>query len=208
MKIILLLLLSGISLGCFSQRLSSFVSVGLGTSIEQNIEGCSNQNRSRIVGSMSAYYRVTDRISIGAEAMGSGALNIFGRTACDIVDPTDNSLKLSHSNLNAGTVLLRSKFQLITYKEMEPYIGVGVGINTYTYPSPVKDVERAKKSSFVFSPEIGVNMYKFQFSCKLILGGKTPAFGKMDTERNQMVTMQSMKAEQVYLTIGYQLFRF
>jgi hypothetical protein len=64
-----------------------------------------------------------------------------------------------------------------------------------------------KKATFVLSPEIGVNMYKFQFACKLILGGKTPAFSGMDPERNKIVNLQSIKAQQVYLTIGYQFFR-
>jgi hypothetical protein len=59
----------------------------------------------------------------------------------------------------------------------------------------------------VFSPEFGINIYKFQFACKLIKGGKTPSFNGTDPSTGKAVSLQSVKADQVYLTIGYQLFR-
>ncbi len=208
MKSLLVLILSAISFSSFSQRLSGYAAVGLGTSIENNIPGCSEQNRSRFIGSMSLYYRVNGRISIGAEAIGSGALNLFSKSSCETTDPADNTLRLSPSNQKAGTSLLHAKLLLMSYKEMEPYIDMGIGFNTYYYSDPTKDAGRIKKSSFVMSPSIGIDIYKFQFACKLIIGGKTPSFSGMDTERNQKVSLQSIKAQQVYLTIGYQLFRF
>lgn len=192
----------------FSQRLSGYAALGLGTSLEKNIEGCSEQNRARYIGSMSAYYRVNGRISIGAEAMGSGPLNIFGKSACDLNDPNDNSLKLSPSNLKSGTVLLHGKMLLMSYKEMEPYVDMGIGFNTYRYADPVKDAGSIKKTTFVMAPELGINIYKFQFACKVIIGGKTPQFNGTDPEQqNRVVKLESIKAQQVYLTIGYQLFR-
>lgn len=207
MKSLLFIMLCGISAGAFSQRLTNYVSVGMGTSIEDNIEGCSDQNRMRYIGSMSMYYRLTDRISIGAEAIGSGRLTIFGNSSCDVTNPSDNSLKLGPSNQKAGTILMHGRMKLLNYKEMEPYFDMGVGINTYSYSDPIKDAGTVKKRSFVFSPEFGINMYKFQFACKLIVGAKTPSFSAMDPEKNRMVSLQSVKAQQVYLTIGYQLFK-
>lgn len=206
MKSILLLVLSGIGITGYSQRLSNYVSAGLGTSLENNIEGCTQQNRSRYIGGMSVYYRLTDRFSIGAEAITSGRLDIFGKSSCDVTDPADNSLKLSPSNLKAGTVLLHGKITLFHYKEMEPYISMGMGINTYYYTEPVKGAGRLRKTSPVVSPEFGINMYKFQFACKLIMGGKTPSFSGVN-ENERAVTLQSTKPNQVYLTIGYQMFK-
>jgi hypothetical protein len=134
-------------------------------------------------------------------------LNVFGKSSCDVSDPTDGSLRLSPSNLKSGTVLLHGKLLLMSYKEMEPYIDMGIGLNTYRYADPVKDAGSIKKTSFVMAPELGINIYKFQFACKLIIGGKTPTFTGTDPEQNRKVTLQSIKAQQVYLTIGYQLFR-
>lgn len=207
MKSILLLIFSGVSLSCFSQRLSGYAAVGMGTSLEDNIAGCSNQNRSRFIGSMTLYYRVAERLSIGAEANGSGAFNIFNRSSCSVDDAGENTLRLSPSNLKAGSILLRNKILLFSYKEMEPYIDLGVGLNTFYYSEPVKDAGSIKKTRLVFSPEFGMNIYKFQFACKFIMGGKTPAFNGIDPETGKMVTLESMKADQWYITIGYQLFR-
>lgn len=206
-SIFLLLVAFAVSTCAFSQRLSGWASLGLGTSLEKNIEGCSEQNRARYIGSMSAYFRVNGRISIGAEAMGSGPLNVFGKSDCETSDPSDNSLILSPSNLKSGTVLLHAKMLLMSYKEMEPYIDMGIGFNTYRYADPIKDMGSIKKSTIVFAPEFGINIYKFQFACKVIVGGKTPSFSGTDPEQNRKVTLQSINAQQVYLTIGYQLFR-
>jgi hypothetical protein len=206
MKSILLLLLSGTCITGYSQRISNYISGGLGTSLEKNIEGCTEQNRSRYIGSMSIYCRLTDRFSVGAEAITSGRLDVFGKSSCDITDPADNSLKLSPSNLKSGTVLLHGKMNLFQYKEMEPYISMGMGVNTYYYSEPVKGAGRLRKMSPVVCPEFGLNMYKFQFACKLIMGGKTPSFSGVD-EHERAVTLQSTKPNQVYLTIGYQLFK-
>lgn len=205
MKSLFILLLICTCTSTYSQRISTFFSAGLGTSLEDNIEGCSKQNRSRYIGSGILYFRVNDRFSIGAEAITSGRLDIFGKSGCDIINP-DNSLQLSPSNLKSGTVLLHGKFNLFQYKEMEPYISIGTGVNTYYYSEPVKGAAKLKKVSPVISPEIGINMYKFQFACKLIIGGKTPSFNGID-ENDRVVTLQSTKPNQLYLTIGYQLFK-
>lgn len=207
MKSILILILTGISVTSYSQRISTYISGGLGTSLEDNISGYSQQNRSRYIGSAGVYYRLTERFSVGAEAIASGRLDIFGKSAGSITNPSDNSIQLSPSNLKAGTVLLQGKMILFNYKEMEPYIGMGVGFNTYYYSEPMKDAGQLKKMSAVMSPEFGIKMYKFQFACKLIVGGKTPSFSGVD-ENDRKVTLQSTKANQLYLTIGYQLFKF
>ncbi|HYE55203.1 MAG TPA: hypothetical protein VD996_10180 [Chitinophagaceae bacterium] len=207
MKSIILLLLCGAAMTTQAQRLTNYVSFGLGTSIEKNIEGCSEQNRTRYIASMAMYYRLTDRFSIGGEAIASGKLGLFGNSSCNTTNATTNTLQLSPSNPTASTVLLHGKMMLISYKEMEPYIDMGVGINTYSYSDPVKDAGKVKKRSFVFAPEVGINMYKFQFACKMILGAKTPSFNGTDTENNRHVALESIKAQQVYLTIGYQLFK-
>lgn len=207
-SILLLLVISAVATVACAQRLSGYASVGLGTSLENNIEGCSEQNRARFIGSMSAYFRVNGRISIGAEALGSGPLNVFGKSSCDVNDPNDNSLKLSPSNMRSSTALLHVKMLLMSYKEMEPYIDMGIGFNTYHYSDPIKDAGNIKKSRVVMAPEFGINIYKFQFACKVILGGKTPQFNSTDPEQqNRVVTLPSIKAQQVYLTIGYQLFK-
>lgn len=205
--LLLLLLLSVTSAFTYAQRLSGYGALGLGSSIEKNVTGCDEQNRSRYIGSLSIYYRATPRISIGVEALNSGALNIFNKSNCDVTDPSDNTLRLSPSNLKAGTMLLRTKMLLLSYKEMEPYLGMGIGINTYRYDDPVKDAGNIKKNTVVLSPEFGIDIYKFQFACKLILGGKTPRYYGQDPEQNRKVSLESIKAQQVYLTIGYQLFR-
>ena len=208
MKSILLLLLCGMSATAFSQRLSTYGALGFGSSIEKNIAGCDEQNRTRYIGSMSMYYRVNGRISIGGEALGSGPLNIFNHASCEMTDQSTNTLWLSPSNLKSGTVLLRGKMLLLSYKEMEPYISMGIGVNTYSYSDPVKGAGRIKKGTVVMSPEFGIDIYKFQFACKVIIGGKTPGYNGTDPEQqNRRVSLESIKAQQVYLTIGYQLFR-
>jgi hypothetical protein len=207
MKPILFLLLSCMSASTFSQRLSGYASLGLGSSIEDNIAGFNSQNRTRFIGSMAFYFRVNGRLSIGAEATGSGPLNILGQSDRAITDPSDNSLVLSPSNLKASGILLRNKVLLFSYKDWEPYIDIGVGINTYYYSDPVKDAVTIKKSSFVLSPEFGVNIHKFQFAVKMISSAKTPRFSGTEPEGSKAVSLQSIKAQQVYLTIGYQLFR-
>lgn len=207
MKSILLLLLTGISITGYSQRISTYISGGLGISLEDNIAGYSQQNRSRYIGSAGVYYRLTERFSVGAEAITSARLDIFGKSQASITDPSDNSIQLSPSNLKAGTILLVSKMVLFNYKEMEPYIGMGVGFNTYYYSEPVKGAGQLKKTSAVMSPEFGIKMYKFQFACKLIVGGKTPSYSGVN-ESEQVVTLQRTKPNQLYLAIGYQLFKF
>jgi hypothetical protein len=207
MKCILLLLLTGISITGSSQRISAYISGGLGTSLEDNIAGYTQQNRSRYIGSAGVYYRLTERFSTGAEAITSNRLNMFGKSAGSITNPSDNSIQLSPSNLKAGAVLLVGKMVLFNYKEMEPYIGMGVGFNTYYYPEPVTGAGQLKKTSAVMSPEFGIRMYKFQFACKMIMGGKTPSYNGVN-EHEQAVTLQRTSPNQLYLTIGYQIFRF
>ena len=207
MKTALLLLLSAASLTASAQRLSGYAALGLGSSVEKNITGCDEQNRSRYIGSTSIYWRVNQRISIGAEALGSGAFNVFKKAECNMTDGTTNTLYLSPSNLKSSTALLRMKMLLLSYKEMEPYIGMGIGMNTYYYSDPVKDAGRIKKKTVVLSPEVGIDIYKFQFACKVIIGGKTPGYNGTDPEQNRPVSLESIRAQQVYLTIGYQLFR-
>ena len=86
-------------------------------------------------------------------------------------------------------------------------LALGIGVNTYYYSDPVKDAGRLKKGTVVISPEFGIDIYKFQFACKVIVGGKTPSYNGTDPEQNRPVSLESIKAQQVYLTIGYQLFR-
>ena len=207
MKSLLLLIFAAITLSGFGQRFSGYAAVGLGSSLEDNIPGITTQNRSRFIGSMSLYCKVTERLSIGAEANGSGAFNVFNRSSSNIGDGENNSIQLSPSNLKAGSILLRNKIQLFSFREIEPYIDIGFGLNTFFYDDPVQNGGTIKKTRFVFSPEFGINIYKFQFACKLIRGGKTPSFTGTDPETNKTITLQSVKANQVYLTIGYQLFR-
>lgn len=207
MKAIFFLFFCSLSATTFSQRLSGYAAIGMGSSIEDNIEGCSNQNRLRYIGSFTLYYRVTGRFTVGAEAIGSGPLNLFNKSSCNITNP-DNSLSLSPSNQRAGTILLHNKMLLFSYKEMEPYIDFGVGINTFYFSEPDKGAGNLKKTAFVFSPEFGIDIYKFRFACKVIVGGKTPRFTGTDADENRTVKLESMKPQQVYLTIGYQMFRF
>jgi hypothetical protein len=207
MKSLLLLVFTGISLSGFSQRFSGYAAVGLGSSLENNIQGITTQNRSRFIGSMTLYCRVTERLSIGAEANGSGSFNVFTRSSANVDDAEGNTVQLSPSNLKAGSILLRNKILLFSWREIEPYIDVGLGLNTFYYSDPVADMGTIKKTRFVFSPEFGINIYKFQFACKLIKGGKTPSFHGTDPSTGKTVSLQSVKADQVYLTIGYQLFR-
>ena len=207
MKSLLLFIFTGISLSSFSQRFTAYAAVGLGSSLEDNIQGITTQNRSRFIGSMSLYCKVTERLSIGAEANGSGAFNVFNQPSANVGDGEGNAIQLSPSNLKAGSILLRNKIFLFSWREVEPYIDIGFGLNTFYYDDPVQHAGTIKKTRFVFSPEFGINIYKFQFACKYIKGGKSPSFTGTDPETNQMITLQSVKADQVYLTIGYQLFR-
>ena len=207
MKSLLLLVFTGMSLSGFSQRFSGYAAVGLGSSLENNIQGITTQNRSRFIGSMTLYCRVTERLSIGAEANGSGAFNVFNQSSSNMDDAEGNTIQLSPSNLKAGSILLRNKILLFSWREIEPYIDVGLGLNTFYYSDPVANMGTIKKTRFVFSPEFGINIYKFQFACKLIKGGKTPSFNGTDPSTGKTVSLQSVKADQVYLTIGYQLFR-
>ena len=181
--------------------------MGLGSSLEDNIQGVTTQNRSRFIGSMTLYCRATERLSIGAEANASGAFNVFNRSSSNIDDGEGNFIQLTPSNLKAGSILLRNKILLFSWREIEPFIDIGFGLNTFYYSDPVQNMGTIKKTRFVFSPEFGINIYKFQFACKLIKGGKTPSFTGTDPETGKTVTLQSIKADQVYLTIGYQLFR-
>lgn len=207
MKSVLLPALLFAAASASSQRLSGYVALGMGSSIEDNNTAYSSANTIRYTGSMTVYYRVNGRLSIGAEAIGSGPLNVFGSASREAANPSDNSILLNPSNLKAGTVLVRNKIVLFSYKEWEPYIDMGIGLNTYYYKDPVQDAGTIKRSSFVFSPGFGVNIQKFQFAVKLISAGKTPSFSGSEPESGKPVTLQSVKAQQLYLTIGYQLFR-
>ncbi|HEX6180348.1 MAG TPA: hypothetical protein VFZ47_03835 [Chitinophagaceae bacterium] len=207
MKSLLLLIFTGMSISGFGQRFSGYAAVGLGSSLEDNIQGITTQNRSRFIGSMTLYCRATERLSIGAEANASGGFNLFNRSSSTIDDGEGNTLQLTPSNLKAGSILLRNKILLFSWREIEPFIDLGFGLNTFYYSDPVQNIGTIKKTRFVFSPEFGINIYKFQFACKLIKGGKTPSFTGTDPATGKTVTLQSVKADQVYLTIGYQLFR-
>jgi hypothetical protein len=60
----------------------------------------------------------------------------------------------------------------------------------------------------VLSPEAGIQVSKFNFSLKFILGSKTPAFSGIDpNSNNQKVTIQSIKVQQYYFTASYRLFQ-
>jgi hypothetical protein len=95
-----------------------------------------------------------------------------------------------------------------TENKFKPYVDLGIGITNYFTGSVTVDQSRVRETSFAVSPEIGVQLSRFNFACVMVFGGNTPAFEGFDSFSNMNVSLSSIKSQQLYVTVGYRIFKF
>lgn len=164
----------------------------------------------RIMLSLSQFYNVTENHSIGLQAIASGKLfSILGgaSSSCETYDASTNTSTLGYNNLNASRYLIRNRYK---FKKSEAsfYADLGLGITNYYYGSITQEKGRATKISFAISPQIGFQFSRLDFSCMMILGGRTPAFKGYDSFSARNVSISSIRSQQLYVTLAVDVFRF
>jgi opacity protein-like surface antigen len=209
MKTLTILLLL-ISTTCYSQKkFTTYVGLGTGGVIEnkKHIPGCTFKGALRIAGFVSQYYKVNDKISIGLQALTSG--DLIGVGKCSEYNVATNTRTVSSNSMSANSLLLRGRYFIGNSNIVKAYLDLGVGTTTYTYGSITVEQGSISKSSFALSSEIGVEIaQKLNIACVGIFGGKTPFFTGFDSFSMENKVLQSIKSQQIYLTVGYRLFHF
>lgn len=206
--LIFLLLLNSTS---FAQKFSTYIGLGLGGNFEQRFPDCPKKDRGRIAGYIGQYYAINDNFSIGLQAIFSGRfLSSVGGDGgpCSYYIDSSNTNVLSYNNLNASSYLVRGRYLFTTENKCKPYVDLGIGITNYFTGSVTVDQSRVRETSFAISPEIGVQLSRFNFACVMVFGGKTPAFEGFDSFSNMNVSLSSIKSQQLYVMVGYRLFKF
>jgi len=209
MKTLTILLLL-ISTTCFSQkRFTTYVGLGTGGVIENKnlIPGCTFKGTPRIAGFVSQYYKVNDEISIGLQILTSG--DLIGVGKCSEYDVATNTRTVSSNSMSANSFLLRGRYFISNSNIAKAYLDIGIGTTSYTNGYITAEQGSISKSSFALSSEIGVEIaQKLNIACVGIFGGKTPSFTGFDTFSMENKVLQSIKSQQIYLTVGYRLFQF
>jgi hypothetical protein len=104
---------------------------------------------------------------------------------------------------------LRNKFSFSENKKINPYVDLGAGFTFFSKNINIGNITKAKNSSFIISPEAGISVSRFQFACKFILLGTTANKTGVDvSSNNQKLLLESIKAQQVFLTASYKIFQF
>jgi len=207
-KLTILLLL--ISTTCFSQKkFTTHVGLGMGGVLENKneIPNCTSKTSIRAIAFISQYYKVNDKISIGLQALTSG--DLIGTGKCEQYNATTNTRTVSSNSMTANSILLRGRYFLSHGTIIKPYFDIGVGTTSYTYGSITAEQGSISKTSLAFSTEIGLEIAdKLNIAYVGIFGGKTPSFTGFDSFSNENKVLQSIRSQQMYLTVGYRLFQF
>lgn len=210
MKLSFLLVAIFLATAAFSQHFSIEAGAGLGGNLEKKFPDCNKKDKGRLAGYLGISYAIGEHYSIGLEGIASGRLFslLGGAAACNGEDASTNTILLNNNNQRATTLLLRNKYSFSSTNSTRPYLAVGIGVNRFTRNVNADDAAKVHERSLVVSPEFGIETGRFIFACKLILGGKTASFSGFDSFSNQYYRLASTTAQQLYLTAGYQLFRF
>lgn len=184
--------------------------MGLGGNYEERFSYCDRKDRGRINAYITQYYQIHTSYSIGIEAQTSGRIFsiIGGSPVCDGYNDASNTRYLNQNNLNASSFFIRNRYIFARQEELRLYVDLGLGINTFFTNNPTAGISRLGKSTLALSPEVGLQLSRFQLSCKFILGGKTPGFNGFVAAQNENVVMKSIPVQQLYLSLGFNLFRF
>ncbi len=192
-----------------AQNFTTKVGIGIGDKFERDFPGCKSPG-GRIMLSLSQFYNVTENHSIGLQAIASGKLtSILGGASgsCETYEASTNTTTIGNNNLNASSYLIRNRYRLKN-SEATFYADLGVGVTNYYYGAITQEKGRATKISFAISPQIGFQFSRLDFSCMMILGGRTPAFEGYDSFSARNVSISSIRSQQLYVTLTVDAFRF
>lgn len=199
-----------VSTTCYSQKkFTTHVGLGMGGVLENKnqIPNCTSKTSLRVAGFISQYYKVNDKISIGLQVLSGG--DLIGTGKCSQYIATTNTRIVSSNSMSASSFLLRGRYFLSNTTFIKPYFDLGIGTTSYSYGSITAEKGSISRSSFALSSEIGVEIAeKLNIALVGIFGGKTPSFNGFDSFSNENKVLQSIKSQQMYLTVGYRLFRF
>lgn len=211
MKSFLLAVLLFVFMKGISQNYTTKIGLGIGGKFEKSFPGCSEKSTGgRIMASLSQYYAPSKKYSIGLQAITSGKLfSIIGGLAggCEIYDDVNDKIIIGYNNLNASSYFLRNRYKI---KEANNtfYADLGLGITNYYYGAITEENGRASKISFAISPQIGFQFSRLDLGCLLILGGRTPEYEGYNNSRQKHVSLTSIKSQQLYITMSYDVVRF
>jgi hypothetical protein len=193
-----------------AQKFQTYVGGGLGGNFEDKFPHCARRDNGRLMLFVRQYYRINDLFSLGAEAFSLNRLGSFlgGIPVCNYDDPVTNTIEMNNNNLPGGGFLLRGRWTPKTKGSWQPFVDIGVGVLSISNNIFFRGIDRVEKNSFVFCPEIGGTYSRFTFAATILLGGKTPQFNGKDVNTNRTMILESISSQQLYLTLGFLLFRF
>ena len=210
MKTFLLLSLLFIYQLCSSQTFITKIGLGLGGVFEQKFPGCTQKDNGKIMASFSQFYTPGKKYSLGLQAIASGRLfSILGGIApCQTFDNASNKTVIGFNNLDANSLLIRNRFTFLKKTKVGFYGDLGVGLTTYKYNRITREQGKVSKTNFAVSPQIGFTVSRFDFACMMIFGGRTPSFEGYDSFSARNVSLSSIRSQQLYLMLGFDLFKF
>lgn len=200
----LLMLFFGILLKGQAQKFSTYVGGGLGSTFSKKFEGCESNSPGRFAFYLAEHLKLSNRLSIGLAFYTADKLSglLGGANPCsEKKDMVRGVTVLNNYNLPSSSLLLKGHYSPLD----DLYLGLVSGLTFHNYT--VNNEQQRNTTSFVFGPEIGLNVSRFQFSGVFIVGANTPDFKGFDSFSNRNVELNSISTNQLLFTAAYRLFQ-
>jgi hypothetical protein len=208
-KVVVVMLLFVATKGFSQKKASTYIGLGMGGLIESRttVPGCNPKGSPQIAFTISQYYNVKSKYSVGLQFLASGQIIPTG--GCENFDASTNTVQVSPNGLSPVSLLLRNRFSIFpATKQYKPYFDIGLGITTYQYGSFTAALGSIANTSLALSPEFGIEFNKFTFSIMGIFGGITPSGSGFDSFTGTNKAMKGISSQQVHLLCAYRIFRF
>ncbi len=187
----------------YAQKISLGGGLGLGKAYHSPSDEYDNKYGGRIIAFLDLEYRISNRFSIATELSISGRLSTFPILGIGDYDQATNTQELIPLNMSANTILAKGYYYW-HLDNLKPFIGLGVGLNTYKYKYPISSVQDVRKQNLAVQPEAGFLIQGVRLSARYIWGGQTPEFSGAD-ELGTTQLLKSITTNALYLTASYQI---
>ncbi len=174
---------------------------GLGHALQNKLK------KNRVELQLSSYLAINKRFSAGIELATSEPF-LYPIKDEVSVNASTNTLTLDASNMGASTALTKIKYFIGNNEKVwNPFIEMGVGLNTYSrtiYNLEDIDSKKVRRSNLAVQPEIGFSTRHFQASIAYLITGSTPGFRGLNEDGN-IVVLYSIQLNTLNFNISWRI---
>lgn len=204
MRYLFVLILSCFTTGVFAQQFTFQLAPGFGTVIGSSVD---DSRSGRVSFSMSGYYAINDRFSVGPEIIWTGRIQ-SPFSLLSTIDPVTGIQALEPASNNSSSKFLKFNYFSASQDNFRLFASVGVGMNTFKFKvgGPDGPEVLAKQNNFAFSPEVGAQLTRnLVISMRYIYGGDTPRFNGQDPNNESVeYSLESVTLNPILFSLKYQ----